>query len=359
MSRYLQQLVQRATGQGPWATVVPARLPGSMLEMQRPGPSPVEPALSPSPNADMAPSGTETQPPSLSEETPGRVGQEQATTASAVPAMPDGLPARSNESISVEPSPHPPACPVQMPTSASEVPVSGLEAVIERDKRQVRSTGWKPAGSSEQPSPQVAQSAAIHEAPATPAMTTAPSSDPVQLGAERYAQPTLTRAASEPRSQPAASALEQEAPTTPRPIARAQASIALKPAWQGPHTAIQPPQDSSQKQPETGSETAGPPATATPPQTQPPRPALAASLPRPLAERGHAPRPRSLSTPAATAVPPAQARPLPPRVRVRIGKVEVRAASVQQQPAPTAAPVRQASGFDDYLALRSYYRQDY
>jgi hypothetical protein len=46
-------------------------------------------------------------------------------------------------------------------------------------------------------------------------------------------------------------------------------------------------------------------------------------------------------------------------VQVRIGKVEVRAASVQQQPAPTAAPVRQASGFDDYLALRSYYRQDY
>lgn len=49
---------------------------------------------------------------------------------------------------------------------------------------------------------------------------------------------------------------------------------------------------------------------------------------------------------------------IPPGMQVRIGRVEVRAAPVQEAP-PTAAPASAARGFDDYVSLRAYTRDNY
>lgn len=50
---------------------------------------------------------------------------------------------------------------------------------------------------------------------------------------------------------------------------------------------------------------------------------------------------------------------MPPGVQVRIGRVEVRAASVQETPPATVPASAGARGFDDYISLRAYTRDNY
>ena len=123
MSRYLQQLVQRAAGRGPWAVAAPARLPGAIPDLQRPGPPLVEPASPPSPLADMATADTVTAPPPPSREHVPPVGRDPVEPADGKPVVPAQSPPGKLEPVAIES--WPPAGPPEVQSRTSEVSVSG------------------------------------------------------------------------------------------------------------------------------------------------------------------------------------------------------------------------------------------
>lgn len=231
--------------------------------------------------------------------------------------------ARRGAGLPAEVAPQPPALP-DFSTGLGEAPQAGEEPAV------------APLAPVAQPSvPQAMPPAALE-----PAAVTGVASVPE---VQRVEAPQAPPAA--PLALPAAAV----AATPPRtPAAPAAVLPILEPAWNAP----EPPSEPVLR-PEA-------PAQAVfPPRSEEPAPPPVAVLPAEVVSREQTvvvvPRPQEASSPDALSAIPALAAPGPPpdppKIQVRIGKVEVR---LNQPLAPVASSPQPRRGFDEYALSRRY-----
>ncbi len=368
MSRYLANLVRRATGRGPWAAVSPVPGPGPLLGLQPPRQPPIEPESSPLSAAERAPTAAKEASTVVHAAPLTSPERDPAGPASGVQAAQPDPPPHGDAAARIESlDPMWPARPARVINTKIEGPVSGSRTgdepivgpAIRPDPDPATRTGHPPAPRGDRPSAPVARPEPAPDRSPAPAVAR-PGSQPAVVSARPAADrgPLSTSAGTGADRDARRSDESPDAPprATPSRTAQAPTTTRASPVIAEPPRSIRPEFTDARKVPADVGATDRPILVPPAPPLQPRRPPSSAA-PDPVPERVRVPEPQPSPTPSPVAALSRPARPILPKVQVRIGKVEVRPAPARQEQAPPAAAPR-PDGFDDYLALRSHHRQD-